>query len=276
MDFRKIEHIFLIAFLGLNIFLLTIFTQNLAEASNIGTSEEKDAIETRLAKDKIEYEDELADTIPQGYYLSAEETVLTTSERSTLNGNSTVSPTNGTLLLTEDYLINSKTQEADVASLLSDSKLLPYPHEYQYLAVGSSLVGNAPYIMATLTYEDLPIFDATAQMKIYLANVSGDVYRVDKLQYSHLDNITNLREKQDLISEKAAITTLYYNSKLPAGSTINWRMLAYGRTLKVGEKNVYVPIWFVSVTGDDGEHIEEVNAVNNNIITSNTITTVEN
>ena len=271
MDFRKIEGIFLIAFLGLNIFLLSIFSQTRSEASEISTTEERDAIELRLSKDKITYDDELSDKVPKGYYLSAVESVIAPSRRSADQ------QTEGTKITTDTFPVNKKTQENDVDSFLNSSKYSPYPGEYNYLKTASSFAGDQAQLIATQMYEDIPIFDPTAEIKMTITPVSGDVYQIDKIQYAHLDDIVNLRESQDLITERDAISTLYYNSKLAAESKINWRLLAYGRILKVREKNVYVPVWYVSVTGaDHTTTIEQVNAVSNTIITGNTITTVEN
>lgn len=271
MDFRKIEGIFLLAFLGLNIFLLSIFSQTRSVASEVSPSEERDAIELRLSKDKVSYKGDFSKETLQGYYLAAVETNLGSSR---VNANN---QTEGSKLFTDNILINVKTQDNDIDSFLNSKQYSPYPGEYTYIKTASKFSGDDAALIAAQTYEKISFYDPTAQMTMTISPVSGDVYQIDKMQYSHLDDIINLRESQDLISERDAVSTLYYNSKLSAGSKINWRLLAYGRILKVREKNVYVPCWFVSVTADDGSTtIEQVNAVSNTIITGNTITKVEN
>lgn len=282
MDFKKIESIFLVAFLGLNVFLFSIFFQSRKEEGIIGNQEEKDPIEVRLAKDKITYEEELSADKPQGYFLAAEETIfpqvrITDENPNSPNGEGLTLPNQQTETILDDYLVNEKTLKEDVTAFLKDKKATHEAGEYTFLEKASSLTGNYPYLVATQTYEEIPFYDDTAKMQMTLRNVQGQVFQIEKVTYAHLDNIENLREKQDLISEKDALSTLYYNSKLPQESKINWVLLAYGRILKVREKNVYVPVWYVSITPpEEKTRVEQVNAVNNTIITGNTIPTVEN
>lgn len=280
MDFKKIENIFLVAFLGLNIFLISIFFQSRKEEGVVGNQEEKDSIEVRLAKDKITYDGKLSSHKPQGYFLTAEETMFSKAPVANDVPNPTKEapalPNQQTAVLTENYLVNEKTLKEDVATFLKDKKAIPEGSAYTFLEKASSLSGNYPYLIATQTYEDLPFYDDTAKMQMTLRNVQGQVFQIEKVTYAHLDNIKNLREKQDLISEKDALSTLYYNSKIPQESKINWMLLAYGRILKVREKNVYVPVWYVSISPpEEKTRVEQVNAVNNTIITGNTIPTVE-
>ena len=79
-------------------------------------------------------------------------------------------------------------------------------------------------------------------------------------------------------SEKEAVNTLYLNNKLPSHSKILWTELAYTMILKVREKNVYIPAWFIAfqLDGDDTIQIETVNAFSNRIITNNAVQKVEN
>ncbi|WP_071131818.1 two-component system regulatory protein YycI [Enterococcus timonensis] len=275
MDFRKIQGIFLIAFLGINFFLLTIFMESRSEENYNGNFDEKDAVETRLSRDKIVYEDSFSKESPQGYFIAAEETIFPKVLSRTADQDTTLNQK--VVSFTDDYLINTETLAEDVKGFLTDPATLEVAGEYQLLEKASNLDGEAPYLIAGQAYEGLPFFDDTAKMQISMHNVQGDVFSIQQASYTHLDKIENLREKQDLISESDAISTLYYNSKIPQNAKINWLELAYGRILKVREKNVYVPIWFVSITApDEKAHLEQVNAVNNTIITGNTIPTVEN
>lgn len=53
MDYRKIEWIFLIAFLGLNMFLFSIYNESQNEENSISRYNQTDTIEKRLANDNI-------------------------------------------------------------------------------------------------------------------------------------------------------------------------------------------------------------------------------
>ncbi|HDT8025123.1 TPA: hypothetical protein RD635_002432, partial [Enterococcus faecalis] len=51
MDFKRIEWIFFLAFLGLNIFLFGIYREGQQEESNVSSSSQTESIESRLEKD---------------------------------------------------------------------------------------------------------------------------------------------------------------------------------------------------------------------------------
>lgn len=61
-------------------------------------------------------------------------------------------------------------------------------------------------------------------------------YSITKYMQTHLSDIEQLREKTELYTEEEAINTLYINNKIPRGSKILWRQLAYSCILKVREK----------------------------------------
>jgi regulatory protein YycI of two-component signal transduction system YycFG len=84
-----------------------------------------------------------------------------------------------------------------------------------------------------------------------------------------------LREREELISESDAVTTLYNNSKIPNNAKIEWTRLGYTRSLKVRSKNVYIPCWFVSIKAGENTQVEMVNAMNNTVITNSTVAIVD-
>ncbi len=277
MDFKKLETIFLVAFLGLNIFLFSIFIQNKKVDSQLNNGEERDAIELRLSKDHITYEGELSKEKSKGYFLSGEDTLYEQVNDfnlySQVNG---VSDNRQEQVVMNEYLITEKDADKEVKKWLQDADFFIYPNEYHYQSILSNFGKENPRLIATQYYEDLPFNDDSGKLIMKLRNTTQGSFKVESLLYSHLKNIVNLREKQELISQREAISTLYYNSKIPQEAKINWCYLAYGKILKVREKNVYVPIWFVSITPkDEKTRIEQINAVNNTIVTNNSIPTVE-
>lgn len=60
MDFKRIEWIFFLAFLGLNMFLFGIYQEGLKEENNVSYSDQTDSIEKRLNKDGISYKGTLS------------------------------------------------------------------------------------------------------------------------------------------------------------------------------------------------------------------------
>lgn len=60
MDFKRIEWIFFLAFLGLNIFYLEFIGKRQQEESNVSSSSQTESIESRLEKDNISYKGTLS------------------------------------------------------------------------------------------------------------------------------------------------------------------------------------------------------------------------
>ncbi|MGM9903790.1 MAG: two-component system regulatory protein YycI [Enterococcus sp.] len=289
MDFKKIEWIFFVAFLGLNIFLFSSYHETANQENNVIRSDQTESIQQRLASDNISYIGHFSSENKQGYYLSAEETNLSQTlsqyrQKETKNKgllDSGVSVNDNLLIKT---LSNSESENTDLnpdrlASTLNiflDNKSdVLFGSEYIYMKNFSELDSDVPEITASQTYEGLPFYDDTAKIILSLDEVD-DKYHISKYTQTHLSHIEQLREKTELHTEEEAINTLYVNNKISRGSKILWRQLAYSRILKVREKNVYVPVWYVAIeTADKTKQIETVNAFSNTIITNNSIPKVE-
>ncbi|MGO2638797.1 MAG: two-component system regulatory protein YycI, partial [Enterococcus viikkiensis] len=67
MDFRKIEWIFFFVFIGLNIFLFSIFWSNQHEQSLVTNSNQREDIIHRLKNDDIELKEKISDEHREGY-----------------------------------------------------------------------------------------------------------------------------------------------------------------------------------------------------------------
>ncbi|MFV0557752.1 MAG: two-component system regulatory protein YycI [Enterococcus sp.] len=285
MDFKKIEWIFFLAFLGLNIFLFSIFHDAQTEATNVTSTNQKIDIATRLKEDDITFNGELSGEQPEGYYLSAEQTDLAaalTNEREK-TGNDELLATGTSFeddllnhVIYEEYVVNEENPQASIADFLASEDQVLYGSEYTYQPVFSVLDAEYPELIASQSFEGVPFHDVTSQIEISLGT-QDDQYRLQKYTQSHISNIEKLREKMKLYSEKEALNTLYTNNKIPSDSTILWSQLGYTLILQVREKNVYVPAWFVAIqTGEATPQVEIVNAVNNRIITNNSLQQVEN
>ncbi|MFP3774105.1 two-component system regulatory protein YycI [Enterococcus mundtii] len=288
MDFKKIEWIFFVAFLGLNVFLFSSYHESINQEHTVIRSDQTESIKKRLANDDITYTGDFSSESKQGYYLSAEETELSQTLFKYRQDN------NRRGLLESGVLINDNILTKTLSDSESESKVLDpnriasslndfldneedvlFGNEYIYMKNFSVLEGDSPEITASQTYEGLPFYDDTAKL-IFSLEKKGDEYRILKYTQTHLTNIEQLREKTELHTEEEAINTLYVNNKISRGSNILWRQLAYSRILKVREKNVYVPVWYVAIeTPDKTYQIETVNAFSNTIITNNSIPKVE-
>ncbi|CAI3318416.1 two-component system regulatory protein YycI [Enterococcus cecorum] len=284
MDFKRIEAIFLVAFLCLDIFLFSIYRQSQNEQTPINNSSTI-KITQRLKEDKIKYEGKISSEHTDGYYLSATQTNLNTElqnmKKTKKLENADVlrsSVKDNLLSLTpeKDLSVNKKGQIPTlVRETLTNQKEIILGKDYRYQDEIHQQSDGYLDAYACQKYEGIPINDITAQIKFTLKK-NDENYRLEKIQQMHLSNLTALREKMPLVSEEDALTTLYINNKLSKNDEILWSKLAYTLVLQVRGKNVYVPAWFVSIRHEDKkEQVEIVNAFRNRIITNAAVVSVK-
>lgn len=288
MDFKRIEWIFFIAFLGLNIFLYGIYREGVKEENSVSFPQQTEKIESRLAKDQIKYDKSLPTEKFEGYYLSAEQTNFyelfqeqQLSNKFNLSHVGTeYTETNIESYPQVSYYINEKKIPETLSSFLDDENTVLFGKEYHYLSDFSTLDADAPEIVASQSYKNIPFKDDTSQLALKLEKSdekNTEWEKIVRYTQTHIQGIEELRDKMELYTGRDAIETLYINNKIPAKSEISFIKLAYARIYKIREKNVYVPVWFVGIKTNDGiSQIEQVNAMNNTIISSNTVPKVEN
>ncbi|MCJ0553454.1 two-component system regulatory protein YycI [Enterococcus cecorum] len=285
MDFKRIEAIFLVAFLCLDIFLFSIYRQSQNEQTPINNSPTI-KITQRLKEDKIKYEGKISSEHTDGYYLSATQTNLNTELQNMKKAKklenvdvlrSSVKDNLLSLTPEKDLFVNKKGQIPTlVRETLTNQKEIILGKDYRYQDEIHQQSDGYLDVYACQKYEGIPINDITAQIKFTLKK-NDENYRLEKIQQMHLSNLTALREKMPLVSEEDALTTLYINNKLSKNDEILWSKLAYTLVLQVRGKNVYVPAWFVSIRHEDKkEQVEIVNAFRNRIITNAAVRKVEN
>lgn len=285
MDFKRIEAIFLVAFLCLDIFLFSIYRQSQNEQTPINNSSTI-KITQHLKEDKIKYEGKISSEHTDGYYLSATQTNLNTELQNMKKAKklenvdvlrSSVKDNLLSLTPEKDLFVNKKGQIPTlVRETLTNQKEIILGKDYRYQDEIHQQSDGYLDVYACQKYEGIPINDITAQIKFTLKK-NDENYRLEKIQQMHLSNLTALREKMPLVSEEDALTTLYINNKLSKNDEILWSKLAYTLVLQVRGKNVYVPAWFVSIRHEDKkEQVEIVNAFRNRIITNAAVRKVEN
>ncbi|MDO4624938.1 MAG: two-component system regulatory protein YycI [Enterococcus hirae] len=288
MDFKKIEWIFFVAFLGLNVFLFRSYQETISQENNVIRSGQTESIQQRLSSDDISYTSKISSESRQGYYLSAEETDLSKELDSQRHGTSKKGLLSSGIVFNDNVLTKtiSETESensifdpdkmgSSVNSFLNKKNNVLFGSDYVYMKNFSDLDSATPEVQASQKYDGLPFYDDTAKI-VFSLNKQDKSYDVTKYTQTHLSDIEQLREKTELHTEEDAIKTLYVNNKISRGSKILWRQLAYSCILKVREKNVYVPVWYVAIeTPDKSIQVESVNAFSNTIVTNNTIPKVE-
>lgn len=280
MDFRKIEWIFFLVFVGLNIFLFSIYWNNQHEQSLVTSSNQREDILQRLDNDEIKIKEDVSDENREGYYLSAEqdnfETLLGASGNQTIARNSNITDRVLTSYPGGEKKFDLKKATSSFNRLMKDADFIMDGQEYTYLPDISKKDDELSKIVGAQSYEGIPFVDETSRVTLDIEK-NNDQEQIIKYTQTRLKEIEPLREKMTLYSEKEILNTLYINNSIPSDSTITNIYLGYFRTLEVREKNVYVPVWFVKIsTPDKTTQIEKVNALNNQVITNNLVPKVEN
>ncbi|QIL45767.1 hypothetical protein G7081_01005 [Vagococcus coleopterorum] len=257
MDFKRIEIIFLCAFLTLNIFLLTTFKQGNGKDAQRQMNSQS-TIESRLKKDKITYQQDFSERKHGGYYLSGETTYFK-KDNETLDVKVGESGP-GKLPVSDD-------PKKDIEIFLKNNNRVTNFEDYQYYLKAASTPERK--IMAQ-GFEEVPFFDETAMLEMEVTEADKSYHSFGKFTQSHIDNIEPLREKQEAVSEKEAIETLYIANKIPYEGKIKETLLGYSKIFTVRGKNVYIPTWFVWLEDEKkNSRVERVNAFANTVFTAN-------
>lgn len=270
MDFKRVEGIFLVVFLFLNMFLFYVYQEGKTEQKTVSTGTISENIEERLRADDIKVPHSLSEKIQQGFYLSAEEGNFYEEAKGQLKNQEwqvNDSQLTSQLFTKTDTVVSGEDLEKEVDSFIKAKGNVLFAKEYQL-----SKVDNQEGVKYTFhqAWEGIPFNDETSQLNINLLKDESGASTIESYEQTYLTNIEALRDPQKLISEREAIISLYTNNRLQSGNKIKWIELGYTRIFTVREKNVYIPAWFVAVESNKNNvQVEKVNAFSSAIISSN-------
>lgn len=246
MNFRRIEWIFFLAFIVLDIFLIfTYFQQNWSvvsiKNSNQGANE---TIMKSIRNDQIEINPILSNRASEGYYLASPNSddlknkadtdlhyVTWTYNDHKLTGNFT------TLIKIND----SDNPQKTLNSVVDDASLIIHGKDYAY----SKELSSKNTIVYTQMVHGKPIYTPEGQLRF---TVKGG-YVVGYTQ-RHLAKIHQLREVKKTISQRRAVILLYQYNKIPANSTVKWVKLGYTKLLTANNNTILIPTWNVKIKSD--------------------------
>nr|WP_278252582.1 two-component system regulatory protein YycI [Enterococcus sp. 669A] len=243
----------------------------------VTNSNQREDITQRLQNDDIHYKGTISDQHLEGYYLSAEQSgfeELSEAAYPDIYASSFVDNRvlNNTPYNNNEFDLDDRKQSFN--NLMKDSRFIISGDQYTYVPSISRKDDEGIKIVGAQSYENIPFIDETSRVVLDVDSTEG---KVTKYTQTMLKDIEPLREKMNLYSEKEILNTLYINNNIPNGSTIQEIYLGYFRTLEVGEKNVYVPAWFVRIEYPDKVvQVEKVNAISNQVISNNLVPKVEN
>lgn len=269
MDFRRVEGIFFIVFLFLNMFLFYIYQEGREPQDYISTGSISENLEERLKADHIEIPRDLSKVKKEGYYLSAEEDDLATDAREKLTDQSWQVNNNqltSQMMTQSDVVIKKANAIESLDDFIRNSSNVLYGKDYVLNEEETIPLKNYIY---NQTYEGIPFYDETAQLSVIVSQDKFESNQISSYKQTHISRIEPLREIQSVISERDAIISLYTNNRIQSGDTIKWIHLGYTRIFSVRGKDVYIPAWFVSVESSKNvTQTERVNAFTNAVISS--------
>lgn len=270
MDFKRIEWIFLIVFIGINIFLgIELWqTPTLLSAGSTPTQTQTD-IKSETSADQITIP-KVNDKQEDGYYLAAK-TDNSWIKKATQQVKGQVENNSSENLiyvhLDKPITLSKNKKEAlrQVMRFKDDSQNVYQGKNYAYL---SELSERDDYIFNQKTkYGEF--FAATARLHIIVKD-----NQIVSYSQSYVDDLNHVRERQNTISSKAAVDSLYTYSELPNNSKVILLKQVYTKLLTVKGNTIYIPTWLAAIENNTSKTVtlKRVNAFTGTIIQNNVTT----
>jgi regulatory protein YycI of two-component signal transduction system YycFG len=259
MDFRRIEIIFLVVFLSLDVFLLVSFHNSQQVISNSTTGVTSTL--TDMRKRNISF-GKLDKKPGQAYYLGASHSNdLANNSNKLRNQEFEFNQTQYKLIsnLENPISVTSDNRKAKLDSFLKKDSNVLFGSEYVYapqLSSGSQIIYAETSSLGTM-------YDKTGQ--IVFTVVNG---KVTSYTQTYMKTLDILQEKQETKSERDVVTNLYSSSEIPNNSKITYANLAYTKLLEAKGSTIYIPVWFITIHNKDSkvDTVKKVNAFTGNIL----------
>ncbi|MFC6169481.1 two-component system regulatory protein YycI [Loigolactobacillus jiayinensis] len=249
MDFKRIEVIFLIVFVCLNIFLFTSYKQN----QHVETVNNDDVSQSTLAlqemhDDQITVPKKLSTKVLSGYYLSSQANqALQTASQRLENQRYSFSDQRLYSRLVRPLSAKNGKYTTAIKEIIDNPRMVALGKHYRY----SKLFSTTDRIVYTQKLPEGDLYDAQGEIIFQVTNK-----QIVSYEQTYINKVTTLREKEPTITEKQAVLALYSNNALANGATIKWTTLGYSRLLDANNSSVYIPTWFIAVENKNSGNIQ--------------------
>lgn len=264
MDFKRIQIIFLITFVIIDIFLFSLFHRNQSIQNDNINSSNATSIVSDMHNDQISFRHFPSNRKQTGYYISARKTnELHKRLRALSDQNVHYDSYHLDSTFKHPIALNDDHPHTTVDHLLQKPSIIAYGDQYHYC---SNLSDPNTLVYVQRTRKDgihNDIFSNTSEIKFHVVD-----HFLNGYSQSYVNNIKNLREQSDTISAKRALTLLYQYNNIPNNTKIEWCHFAYTHLLSVRDNYIYIPTWVIAMkeNGADGIQYRDVNAFNGSII----------
>lgn len=256
MNFKRIEIIFFIAFIALDIFLIFSYIQQttMVDSTTNITQGSDDSIIKSIRNDQITI-GSIGDDRKEGYYFASPSNNNLKEDAENLRyqewdyENNKLTGEFPTVIRIKDMNNPQKTLDA----VVKNTDQIVHGKQYRY----SKGLSNKNMITYTQVVEGVPVYAPEGQLRFTVKNgyVTGYTQR-------YLEKPDLLREKRQTISGKKALIWLYQYNKLPANSEIKDATLAYTKLLNVNDNTIYIPTWNFTIQSKNSgsEQVRRINA----------------
>lgn len=252
MNFKRIQWIFIIAFVLLDIGLCISLLMG-TQYRNSGHQQSQTQITLKEMKnDMISYQ-ALSNQRRNGYYVSAQDNdQWTTNERVAALKGQTSRLNNGIVTSTFQTAVkvHPGTENQRQFDKIVHSNRILHGREYQY----NAQLSTRHQVVYTQVIKGQPVLDRTGQLRLH---INGD-NEITGYTQRYLSNFKTLRPRALTISQQQAVTWLYRHNQIANNSRIRHVVLGYDKVEKNGRQAVYVPIWYVDVKSKAGDNVQHL------------------
>ncbi|GEO66939.1 two-component system regulatory protein YycI [Levilactobacillus spicheri] len=269
MDFRRIEWLFLVAFIVIDIFLFAAFqrdTSSQSDTTSSRTTNSDTTIIKEMRADNITFKSPSKKST-EGYYIATTNDSEIKSDLTSLS-DQTVKYDEGLITSTfKTAITNVDTQHPDktLDAVVANTALILNGAQYQYNAQLSS----QNTVVYTQRVAGSQLYTRYGQLRFSLTN-DGTVTGYTQ---GYLNDVSTLRERTATISERKALIWLYQYNQIQNNTKVVWTKLAYTRYFTLKNSSVYIPTWIIAVKPTSGNdagtlQLKHVNAFTGTILTS--------
>lgn len=269
MDYKRIEWLFFIVFLLIDIYLGIEILHSPVNLSNADTTTQSVAsIRSEMKSDNIDLPESISNMPDSGYYLATKNRDYLSSKVSDLtNVTARYSKTDNTLYATPKIATtlskNEKTALKQVNEFKDDPKNVPYGKQFKYEPDMSS----ADNYMFVQTSDYGEIYANVAQLTISVKD-----NQITNYTETYMGPASPVRELQSTISAWRAIRAMYIDRELTNNSRVARIKLGYSKLTEVRGSTILLPTWLVWVENKTTKNItlKRVNAYTAQMLQSST------
>lgn len=261
MNFRRIEIIFLVTFIAIDIFLFGMFEKNNdLQTENVSQGDSNSKIVKEMRNDQIKVDD-LSNKKGFAYYISGTQNdVLRNQMGQLVNQTPRYIDHELESEFKEPITVSKDAPQKTVNRMLSDPTFILFGDQYTYnkeLSTARNLVYSQK-AMGSLMYS------SEAQIKFTL----NTNYQIVSYTQTYLQGIRSLREKSETISETRALIWLYQYNEIPNNTKVAWTRLGYTKLLSIDNDRVFIPTWIIAIKPQNSTQtqIKRINAFTGGII----------